>query len=179
MKDLPRVAVVDLEDGGAPLRLDAHALEAEILLLRAFVDALRVVVQHEQAVGGGVHHLHHQAQPFGREVVAFVNEHGLVLPAGDLAAVHAGDDALDHVFKEGIPRQVLRGQVLPVGHQLLTAPFVEVHSVHAVGNAFGGHHPSNLPGQRFVVAEDEDGFAGRGLGLGQMLGAVAQQHGLT
>src|SRR5690606_848192 len=97
LQNLPRVAVVDLEDGGAPLRLNAHALEAELFAAAALVDALRVVVQHEQAVGGGVHHLHHQAQPFGREVVAFVNEHGLVLPTGDLAAVHAGDDALDHV----------------------------------------------------------------------------------
>ena len=92
--------------------------------------------------------------------MAFVDEHRLVLPAGDLAPVHAVDDPLDHVFKEGVPRLVLRGQVLPVGHQLLTTPFVEVHGVHAVGNAFGGHHAGNLPGQRFVVAEDEDGFAG-------------------
>jgi len=97
LQNLPRVAVVDLEDGGAPLRLDAHALEAELFAAAAFVDALRVVVQHEQAVGGGVHHLRDELEPLGREAVAFVDEHGLVLPAGDLFAVHAVDDALDHV----------------------------------------------------------------------------------
>ena len=51
------VAVVDLQDGGAALRLHAHTLEAELFAARAFVNALRVVVKQQQAVGGGVHHL--------------------------------------------------------------------------------------------------------------------------
>ena len=111
--------------------------------------------------------------------MAFVNEHGLVLAAGDLAAVDAGDDALDHFGHLLAHRQVLGRQRLPIGHQLIAAPLVEVHGVHAVGNALGGHHAGQLLGQRFVVAEDEDGFAGRRLGLGQVFGPVAQQHGLA
>jgi hypothetical protein len=56
---------------------------------------------------------------------------------------------------------------------------VEVHGVQAVGNAFGGHHAGELLGQRLVVAKHEDGFARSGVGLGQVLGAVTQQHGLA
>ncbi len=56
---------------------------------------------------------------------------------------------------------------------------MKVHGVHAVGNAFGAQHAGELLGQRLVVAKHEDGFAGGGVGFGQVLGAVAQQHGLA
>lgn len=57
--------VVDLQDGGVPLRLDAHAFQTELFVARVFVDALCVVVQHYQALGGGVHHLADELEPFG------------------------------------------------------------------------------------------------------------------
>ena len=178
LQDLPRVAVVDLEDGGAALGLDAHAFEAEVLFAAALVDALRVVVQHQQAVGGGVHHLGDELEPFGRKVVAFVDEHGQVLAGGDVAPVHAGDDALDHVGKEGVLRLVVSGQGLPIGHQLGACPFVEVDAVHAIAQALGGHGGGELDGQRLVVAKHQHGLA-CGVGAGQVFGAVAQHHGFA
>jgi hypothetical protein len=56
-EDFLRVAVVDLEDGGAALGLDAEALEAEFAALFAAVDGLGVVVEDEQRVGARVDHL--------------------------------------------------------------------------------------------------------------------------
>ena len=52
LQDLTRVAVVNLQDSGAARSLDANALEAEVLLVRSVVDALRIVVEQQQAVGG-------------------------------------------------------------------------------------------------------------------------------
>ena len=52
LQNLLGVAVVDLQDGGAPLRLHPHALEAELLGALAFVNALRIVIQQQEAVGG-------------------------------------------------------------------------------------------------------------------------------
>lgn len=49
--DFLRVAIVDLEDGGAALGLDAEALEVEFAALFAAVDGLGVVVEDEQRVG--------------------------------------------------------------------------------------------------------------------------------
>src|SRR5436190_14313538 len=44
VQNLLRVAVVDPEDGRAALGLDPHALEAELLVAAALVDALRIVI---------------------------------------------------------------------------------------------------------------------------------------
>lgn len=84
---LPHVAVVDLEEGDAPLLPDAHAFEAERFAARAFVNALRIVVRREQAIGGGVHHLGDELEPFGCEVVALIDHHRVVFVVGDLAAL--------------------------------------------------------------------------------------------
>jgi hypothetical protein len=97
LQDLARVAVVDLQDGGAALRLHAHALEAELLVACAFIDALCIVVQKQQAVGGRVHHLRHEFEPRGCEVVAFVDQDRLVLAGRDLLALHGADDLAHHL----------------------------------------------------------------------------------
>jgi hypothetical protein len=54
-------------------------MPTEVLAAAALVDALRVVVQQQQTVGGRVHHLRDELEPFRLEVVAFVNQDGLVL----------------------------------------------------------------------------------------------------
>jgi hypothetical protein len=46
-----------------------------------------------------VNHLHGELQPFGLEVVAFVDEHGAVLGGWDLAAVHGGDEFGDELVR--------------------------------------------------------------------------------
>ena len=154
-------------------------MKLNCLLRAALVNALRVVVQHQQAVGGRVHHLHHQLEPLGRKVVAFVDEHGLVLAAGDVVAVHGGNHALHHVGHLGLGGLVLGGQRLPVGDKLLAAPLVEVAHMHAVAQALGLHHTGQLHAQRLVEAQDEDGLAAGAACAGQVFGAVAQDHGLA
>ena len=172
---LPRVAVVDLQDGCISLGFDPEALPRE-LQPGPSVDVLRVVVKHQQAVGGGVHHLGDELEPFGRKVVALVDHHRLVLAAGDLAALHGSDDVAYQAF---IKAAALGWQCLPVGSELAVAPAMKVPYMHAVAQAFGLHHAGQLDAQRLVKAEDEDGFAGRGAGLGQVFGAVAQDHGFA
>ena len=110
--------------------------------------------------------------------MAFVDEHGQVLAGGDVAPVHAGDDALDHVGHLGVHALVVCGQGLPVGHQLGAGPFVEVDAVHALAQALGGHGGGELDGQRLVVAKHQHGLA-CGVGAGQVFGAVAQHHGFA
>ena len=51
--------------------------------------------------------------------------------------------------------------------------------MHPVGQALGLDHGGQLDTQRLVEAQDQDGLAGGGAGLGQVLGAVAQDHGLA
>lgn len=51
LKHLPHAAAVDLEEGGAPVRLDTHAFAAERPLLGAVVSASGIVVAR-QTVGG-------------------------------------------------------------------------------------------------------------------------------
>jgi energy-coupling factor transporter ATP-binding protein EcfA2 len=130
LQHLACVASVDLQNGGAPLGLNTHAFEAKLLAAAALVDALRIVAEHEQAVGGGVHHLGDEPQPLGREIVTFVDQHGLVLVTGDLLTVHALDHALHHLGHLHFYRQVVGWQRLPISHQLVSAPFVEVSGVH-------------------------------------------------
>ena len=120
------VAVVDFQNGGAALRLHAHAFEAELFRARTFVNALRIVVQQEQAVGGGVHHLCDQLEPLGHKVVAFVDQHGLVLAAGDLLAVHGGNHVLHQCLYILLHPHLTR-QGLPKGHQRVVAPNVAAH----------------------------------------------------
>ena len=111
--------------------------------------------------------------------MALVNENGLVLAAGDLPAIHTTDDTMNHLGHLLAHGQMLRGQILPVRHQLVSAPFVEMHRMHAMFKAPEPHHPRELFGQWLVVAKDEDGLAVNRLGLGQVLGPIAQQHGLA
>lgn len=173
---LAGVAVVDLQDGGAALCLNAHALEAELLASRPFINALRIIKKHQQAVGGGVHHLGDKLEPFGCEVVAFVNHHRLVLAARYLAALHRADDVVYQFFRKS---GALGRQGLARVFELVIAPFVKVAHMHLAAQALGLHHAVQLDAQRLVKAEDEDGLAAGCAGLGQVLGTVAQDHGFA
>lgn len=173
LQHLGGVAVVELEDGGAALGLDAQAFEAEAAAAGA-VDGLGVIVENEQGVGLGRDHLHHELEPGRLEVVAFVDEHGAVLAGGNLATLHAVDDGLHHVLEELV---AFRGGLVDViGLELLGAPGMEVGDVDLVGNALGRDKALQARGQHHVVAEHEDGLAQH---FGEVQAAVAQDHGLA
>ena len=99
LQNLPGVAVVDLENGRAPRGLDSHALEAEATRLALAIDVLGAVVQDQQAVGLGVHHLGDELEPFRLKVVPLVDHHGLVLPGRNLLPIHAANHKLHHLIK--------------------------------------------------------------------------------
>lgn len=99
-QNLLRIAVVDLEHRRASLRLHAHALEAEVSLLAGVVYRLGIVIQYQQRIRARVHHLHHQLEPFGFEIVPFVDQHRLVLPGRDELLVHAADNLVHHVVND-------------------------------------------------------------------------------
>jgi hypothetical protein len=120
--------------------------------------------------------LRDQLEPFGREVVALVQHHRLVLAAGDLLAVHTAYDVVHHFVKQA---RAWLGYGLPVGDQLVAAPFMKMPYLHSPAQALGLHDAVQLHAQRFVKAEDEDGLAERCAGLRQILGAVTQDHGFA
>jgi hypothetical protein len=58
-------------------------------------------------------------------------------PDGIMLAVDATDDVVDHLLHLGAGQAILRRQFLAEGHQLLSAPLVEVAHMHAVAQALG------------------------------------------
>lgn len=170
------VAVIHLEHGGAALGLDAHALEAEVALLAGVVDGLGVVVEHQQGIRSRVDHLGDELEPFGAEVVTFVDEHGFVLPAGNLAARGGVDDGLYLRGVVGVAVFTLDRHVDVVGLELGIAPAVEGAHIDLVCHAARFHPGGEPAGERFVVAEHEDGLGG---GAREVLGAVAEDQRLA
>ena len=152
-EDFLGVAVIDLEDGGAALGLDAEALEAEFVVPSIAVDGLGVVVEDEQRIGVRVDHLGDELEPCGLEVVAFVDEHGVVLAGRDDVGVDGVDDAVDEFAGVGVAVLAVFRQAGVVGDELGAAPLVEGVDVHLVGQPLGVHGAAQAFGQGAVVAE--------------------------
>ena len=116
--------------------------------------------------------------------MAFVDEHRVVLARRNVLVVHALDDAL-HIFRHQFVHRPALGTLgqQVVGDQLVAAPFVKVAHMDPVLQPFGLHASGQFDGQRLVVAEHQNRLAARHvhlfLRLGQMLGAVAEDHGLA
>jgi hypothetical protein len=89
---LGRIAVVQPQDAGAAARLDADARKVEFSPAR-LVDALCIVVQHQQAACFRADHARCDAQPGVVEVMRLVDQQRQVLACGHTAVV---DRTLDH-----------------------------------------------------------------------------------
>ena len=108
--------------------------------------------------------------------MAFVDQHGAVLAARDLAALDAVDGAQHVLLHLGRHRQAVIRLVHLVGGEHLGAPGVEVLHHHPLAQAPLLDHLAQSTGQGLVVAEHQDGFD---RDLGQMGAAIAEDHGLA
>ena len=173
---LQGVAVVQAQDGGAALGLDADACEGELPSSGTAVQRLRVVVEQQQGVRFRVDHLRHKPQPFRGEVVAFVDQHGAVLAARNRARLHAVDDRLHQQLRVGVCTVLRRRHAQPVALELLAAPFVEVAHGNPVLHPVPLHQVFEAAGQGLVVAEHQHRLV---LAAGKLHAAVAQDHRLA
>jgi hypothetical protein len=78
-QDLSRIPVIQLQNGGSALCLDADTGETELPLLASTVDGLRVIVENQQGIAIRIDHLHDQLEPLRLEIMAFVDQHCVIL----------------------------------------------------------------------------------------------------
>ena len=178
-EDFGGVAVVELEDAGASLCLDADAREAEPAALCPAVDGLGIVIQDEQGLGLGGHELGCHAQPGGIEVMCFVDQQGAVLALRHHAA---GQMALHdaNLLIETLRRGKSAGNRQLVAAHHLAAPLVEGLDLDPQGrDAALGEHLAQPVGKWAVVARDQNGRTARGSLGRELLGPENEHHGVA
>lgn len=110
--DFGGVAVIDLEHRRTAARLDPHIREAEAQPRPREVDALGIVIEHEQRIDLRIDHLRHQLQPLRLEIVPLVDQYRAVLRPGDLPAIDAANDRVDKTLEVFLPFGVRPGHVI-------------------------------------------------------------------
>ena len=169
LADFFAVAVVHAQDAGASLRLDADGGEREVNAVATSVEGLRVVIEQEQLLFFAIRAFRHfgkRAQPVFGKVVAFVDEDGAVLAAGDGAVVDSGTNGFGEILAIWGFEVVLRFQ--------LAAPVMEIADFH-VFQAMQARFEQ--AGEHDVVADDKNGFAR--FFCGKLAGAVLQDDGFA
>ena len=169
LADFFAVAVVHAQDTGASLRLDADGGEREVDAVTAGVEGLRVVIEQEQLLCFAIRAFRHfgkRAQPVFGKVVAFIDEDGAVLAAGDGAVVDSGTNGFGEILAIWGFEVVLRFQ--------LAAPVMEIANFHVFQTVQARFEQA---GEHDVVADDEDGFAG--IFCGKPAGTVLQDDGFA
>ncbi len=172
-----RVAVVDLQDLGAALGFDPQPGKAEFAA-GLLVDRLRVVVQHQQRLGGRVHHLRGSGQPMIGQVVRFIDQQGGILALGHACRC----DPITGDARQGFV--VVVGQLAAsdgselVGADQVQRPGMEGAHLNRRPHALEAQHRVDALGQFPVVAKHQDGLVRAGDGL-QLHRTEDQDHGLA
>ena len=170
------VAVIHLEHRGA-----SGGFDAELLPHRAFapfVDRLRIVVNDHQRLRVRVHHLRRQRQPLRLEIVRLVDQHRIVLPAGNQPALCG----IEHGLHVGGIESVAVGEILVIegGEAILAqhpeTPGMESRDDHLVLHAAILHRVFQPPGNTVRIAQDQHRAARRARDL---LGAERQDQRLA
>jgi AcrR family transcriptional regulator len=175
LQDLLGVAVVDFQDGGAARRLDAHALEAELAALALAVDGFcalsystsRLLVSGSTICVTSLSHSGLKSWPSSIST-AWYWPPGICwrsTPRMTLSTI-----SIEHGVAPARHR-------LPKGHSCWRHHLWKLRACTRSARPLACEHRFELHGQRLVVAKHEDGLGRRQ--LGQVLGAVAQDHGLA